>query len=262
MCPTGHVEQSGEGYDPVELVEGLRRVVCHGLKRKYYRFRGGRWYGGIATADCIGCNLRCVFCWGWSARDAPGEVGRFYSPKEVFENLKRIAERRGYSRVRISGNEPTLYWEHLLKVIELIDEAKLMFILETNGILIGGNKSYARDLSEFSSVHVRVSIKGTSSEEFHLLTGAKPEAFELQLKALENLLDYGVSAHPAVMLSFSKARDVERLKERLADIDEVLISEFEEEYVFLYPHVVRQLRKAGVWPKVAYYPENIPEELV
>jgi uncharacterized Fe-S cluster-containing radical SAM superfamily protein len=23
---------------------------------------GGRWYGGIATADCVGCNLRCVFC--------------------------------------------------------------------------------------------------------------------------------------------------------------------------------------------------------
>lgn len=262
MCPTEHAEQNGEGYDPVKLVEGLKEVVCRGLKRKYYRFRGGRWYGGIATADCVGCNLRCVFCWGWPVRNAPEEAGRFYGPQEVFENLKRIAERRGYSQVRISGNEPTLCWEHLLKVIELVDKAKLMFILETNGILIGSNKDYAKDLSKFSSVHVRVSIKGTNPEEFHHLTRAKPEAFELQLKALENLLDHGVSAHPAVMLSFSEARDIERLKMRLADIDEVLVSEFEEEYVFLYPHVVRQLRKAEIWPKVAYYPENIPEELV
>ncbi len=262
MCPAGGAEQSGRGYDPVKLAEGLRAVVCQGLRRKYYRFRGGRWYGGIATADCVGCNLRCVFCWGWPARDAPRETGRLYTPQEVFENLKRIAERRGYTQVRVSGNEPTLCWEHLLNVIELIEGANLKFILETNGILIGSNKGYARDLSKFSGVHVRVSIKGASPEEFHLLTGAKPEAFELQLKALENLLNYGVPAHPAVMLSFSEARNVEDLKSRLASIDESLVSEFEEEYVFLYPHVVKQLRKAGIWPRVAYYPDGIPEELI
>lgn len=242
--------------------EVLRNIVCIENRRRYYRFRGGRWYGGIATADCVGCNLRCVFCWGWQVRDKPRSVGRFYTPQEVSRNLLQIAERKGYTQVRISGNEPTLSWGHLLEVIGQIEAANLSFILETNGILIGSDKSYARDLSKFSNLHVRVSIKGTSPQEFHVLTGAVPEAFYFQLKALENLLDYNVTAHPAVMVSFTEPGNVERLKSMLADIDKTLVAEFEEEYVFLYPHVVKQLTKAGIRPRKAYAPDNIPEELV
>jgi uncharacterized Fe-S cluster-containing radical SAM superfamily protein len=202
-------EGRGVGYDPVKLAEGLKGVVCRGLERKYYRFRGGRWYGGIATADCVGCNLRCVFCWGWQVRDNPAKAGFWCTPDEVAGKLAGIARRRGYTQVRISGNEPTLCREHLLAVLDRLEGSGLAFILETNGILIGHDPSYARDLSKYDFVHVRVSLKGASPEEFARLTGARPEAFELQLKALENLLDYGVSAHPAVMLSFSEPSSVE-----------------------------------------------------
>lgn len=246
----------------MELAESLRRIVCRGDLRKYYRFRGGKWYGGIATADCVGCNLRCVFCWGWQARDNPRGTGFWCSPEEVASKLRSIAERRKYAHVRISGNEPTLGREHLLRVLELLDGSNLLFILETNGVLIGSDASYARDLSRFSNVYARVSLKGTSPEEFHRLTGARPEAFELQLKALEHLLDYGVSAHPAVMISFSEPASIERLKLRLAEIDENLAREFEEEYVFLYPHVVKRLKEARIWPRVAYTPDSIPQELI
>jgi len=252
----------GIGYDPVKLSKGLKGVVCRGVDRKYYRFRGGRWYGGIATADCVGCNLRCVFCWGWQVRDNPARAGFWCTPDEVAEKLAGIARRRGYTQVRISGNEPTLCREHLLAVLDRLEGSGLTFILETNGILIGHDPSYARDLSKYDFVHVRVSLKGTNSEEFAKLTGARPEAFELQIRALENLLDYGVSAHPAVMLSFSEPGSVEKLKERLAEIDPRLLEGFEEEYVFLYPHVVKQLKKAGVWPRIAYSPDSIPQELV
>jgi len=251
------------GYDPIALAEAVKRLVTRGSARKYYRFRGGRWYGGIATADCVGCNLRCVFCWGSHARDRPGEVGSFFEPEEVYSRIAGIAEKRGYELLRISGNEPTIAWEHLLRVLELVEEdGRYRFVLETNGILIGADKAKARDLSRFSSVHVRVSLKGASEEEFHLLTGARPEFFEKQLDALRNLLDYGVSCHPAVMLSFSSPEAAENLKKRLAEIDPVLVREFEEEYVFLYRHVVEQLRKAGLTPRVAYTPDNIPPELV
>ncbi len=95
-----------------------------------------------------------------------------------------------------------------------------------------------------------------------MLTGAKPEAFNLQLKALKNLLDYGVSCHPAVMLSFSSKREFQNLLEILMDIDKKLVEEVEEEYVFLYPHVVERLRKSGIKPKIAYKPNKIPEELI
>ncbi|RLG64888.1 molybdenum cofactor biosynthesis protein MoaA, partial [archaeon] len=50
-------------YDPFVKLKRIQRIVCKGIKRKYYRFRSGKWYGGIATADCCGCILKCIFCW-------------------------------------------------------------------------------------------------------------------------------------------------------------------------------------------------------
>ncbi|QOJ78723.1 radical SAM protein [Infirmifilum lucidum] len=255
---------AGTGYNPLLLGEAVRRMVSRGVERKYYRFRGGRWYGGISTADCVGCNLRCVFCWSREPREKPW-LGkwRFYAPEEVYGRIRVIALKKGYTQLRISGNEPTLAWEHLLRVLELVEEDGLFtFILETNGIEIGADKSKARDLSKFTHVHVRVSLKGTSHEEFHKLTGAREEFYEYQLSALKNLADYGVPAHPAVMLSFSSEASYRSLLERLGEIDPRYVKDFEEEYVFLYPHVVENLRKAGLSPRVAYSPDEIPDELV
>ncbi len=250
----------------MELSKRIKSIVTRGEgaeeSRKYYRFRGGRWYGGIATADCVGCNLRCVFCWGWYVRDHASRIGRFYTAEEVFRRILRIARKRKYRQVRVSGGEPTISRSHLLRLLELTDAEGLIFILETNGILIGADKSYARALSQFERLHVRVSLKGASPREFSRLTGADPRAFELQLKALENLLDEGVSVHPAVMLSFSNKEDVKMLVERLREIDPLLVEELEEEYVFLYPHVVQKLKEEGVWPRIAYDPRRIPKELI
>lgn len=253
-------------YDPLELTKMVERIVSKNKNdlqlRKYYRFRGGKWYGGIATADSVGCNLRCRFCWGWKPRDNMGRYGKFYAPKEVFMRLINIAAKRNYMQLRISGGEPTISRKHLLQLLELISSTNYLFILETNGILIGAYKDYARDLSKYSNIHVRVSLKGCTPEEFTLLTGAKPGAFELQLKALKNLLDYNVSAHPAVMLSFSSRENFRKLIEELESIDRRLVDDLESEYVFLYPHVIESLRKFGLKPKTAYSPDNIPEELI
>jgi hypothetical protein len=56
-------------------------------------------------------------------------------------------------------------------------------------------------LALFPFLHARVSLKGCTEEEFARLTGADPKSFHLQLASLVNLLNAGVSAHPAVMLS-------------------------------------------------------------
>ena len=246
------------GYDPIALAEVTRKIVERNGSRKYYRFRGGKWYGGIATADCVGCNLRCVFCWSNRPRDDPAMSWGFYSPESVYLNLVSIAERRGYRLLRVSGNEPTICWDHLIKILELVEEdGRFKFILETNGTLIDEGK--AEDLSKFRRVHVRVSLKGTCEEEFGLLTGARPEAFELQLNALKNLADHKVSAHPAVMLSFSSEENLRKLIERLNEINPAYVRELEEEYVFLYPHVKERLRRAGIVPRVAYEPDRVPD---
>jgi uncharacterized Fe-S cluster-containing radical SAM superfamily protein len=247
-------------FNPLELAKQTEKIVCKGELRKYYRVsRPGRWYGGIATADCLGCCLRCVFCWS-RQRDFPEKIGSFFSPKEVADKLISCAKKFGYEQLRISGNEPTLGKEHLLKLLELVDKADYKFILETNGILIGHDKNYSKELSKFDCLHVRVSLKGTNEREFSMLTGAVPQAFNLQLNALKNLLDAGVSCHPAVMLSFSPSKNFERLKAKLRQIDPSL--EVEEEYVFLYPNVARKLNAAGIKPIKAFSPNGIPKELI
>jgi len=248
-------------YDPIEICKTTQAQVCREKLRKYYRIaRGGKWYGGIATADCCGCQLRCIFCWSGKPRDHPEAVGKFYSPQDVFQALIHCAKKCKYRQLRISGNEPTLAKEHLLEILELVDQTSYSFILETNGLLI--DKDYAESLKKFRNLHVRVSIKGSNPEEFALLTLAKPEYFHYQVNALRHLYGAGVSCHPAVMLSMTPEQNLQKFKMELKGISATLADDLEEEYIFLYPHVVKRLRKHKLKPLIAYSPDGIPEELI
>ena len=230
--------------DPFVMAERLGKIVSSGEKRKYYRFRPAPFYGGIATADCVGCCLKCLFCWSWNIVVQPEKVGRFYSPQEVARKLLFIVKKKGLSQVRISGNEPTLHRSHLLQVLEVIPK-EIHFILETNGILIGCDPSYAKDLSRFPNLYVRVSLKGACPEEFSRLTGTRPEGFTLQLKALKNLLEEGVDCFPAVMANFSSQEEIKILRQTLKEIRPGF-ADFEEDELILYPFVLDHLQKAGL----------------
>ena len=243
----------GEWYDPAVLTEDIRRIVLNNGQRKYYRLaRAGRWYGGIATADCCGCNLRCLYCWSGKPRDHVDSIGEFYGAFEVAQALITTAEKHRYGLVRISGNEPTLGRNHLLQVIHAVEAAGLAFILETNGLLL--DLSLAKALSVHSNLHVRVSLKGTDPGDFTRLTGALPEYYNKQLTALENLMVSGVSCHPAAMISFSPPEKVQHLRETLQMIHPDLERDLEEETVLLYPPVVERLKEAGLSPLEGYYP--------
>ena len=236
--------------------------------RKYYRFRGGRWYGGIATGDVVGCNLRCRFCWAWNKGSYRFDIGTFYRPDNALRKMLDIALSRGYRYIRLSGAEPTLSKLHLLQMLELLEklDVKVKFILETNGIEIALDDDFASRLARFRRLIVRVSIKGTSPETFHRITGAKPEYFEVQIRAIEKLVEHGMrlgeQVYPAVMLSFSTREEIERFLERLRQIHPVLVESLDPEYVILYPHVRKLLEKYGLKPTVAYTPDNIPQFMI
>lgn len=247
-------------FDPVAKAEETARIVCQGERRKYHRFRPARFYGGIATADCVGCCLGCAFCWSWHQVAHPQDYGRFYTPQEVASRLVSIARRHGFSQVRVSGNEPTLCRAHLLQVIAAIPK-DLVFILETNGILIGHDASYATELAAFPNLYVRVSLKGTNEAEFSRLTGATPEGFRLQLQAIGNLWREGVQVQPAVMVSFSPPENVEALRRRLAAIAPPL-AEVEIEELVLYGDVAEHLKQFGIEYRRAYTPQRAPPEQI
>jgi uncharacterized Fe-S cluster-containing radical SAM superfamily protein len=238
------IEPKSAGFDPLEKASLLTQVVCKGDRRKYYRFRPARFYGGIATADCLGCCLRCIFCWSWPQVIAPERYGKFYSPAQVAGRLTHIALKKGFRQLRISGNEPTIARDHLIKVLELIPK-NFLFILETNGVLIGADESFARDLARFNNLYVRVSLKGCDQKEFSALTGAIAEGFQLQLQALENLARFGVKVHPALMISFSSPQAIETIKKRLGNIRRDF-ADIEIEELILYGDLEKRLIKANL----------------
>ena len=255
-------------YAPAERHLALEKLVAKELDnkqlKKYYRFRPDSWYGGIATADVVGCGLFCRFCWVSDAvLHRPSEVGAFYSSSDVAHRLLSIAEKKGFNQLRVSGGEPTIGRKHLL---QLLDELALnrgyKFILETNGILIGSDSSYAKDLSRYQFLHVRVSLKGCNEAEFMRLTGAKPEGFNLQLKALQSMIEAGVKCHPAVMVSFSTEESYRDLIERLRRIELSLAKDVEIEELILYEHVAERLRRHGLQYRNSHQPCNVPQRLI
>ena len=254
-------------YDPIQRHLAIEKLVTRrgpdGQEKKYYRIRPARWYGGIVTADCVGCGLLCRFCWVSDVvMFRPADVGRFYTPGKVAESLVALAKKRGLDLLRVSGGEPTLGKPHLLQLLDNLQGKGYRFILETNGIPIAYDGSYASSLSKYDFVHVRVSLKGCSEKEFAMLTGAKPEGFTLQLKALQNLRDVGVSCHPSVMASFSPRKGLQQLVRRLRQISPSLAEELEIEELILYPHVIRRVQKYRLKYYTAYSPERVPPEQI
>jgi uncharacterized Fe-S cluster-containing radical SAM superfamily protein len=254
-------------YDPVIRHRAVEKLVVRetkfGQEKKYWRFRFDRWYGGIVTADAVGCGLVCEYCWvSEGVMFHPAEVGKFYSPDVVARILVKMAKKRNLRQLRVSGGEPTIGKKHLLQLLGSLEGQHLYFILETNGILIGNDPRYAEDLSKYGFLHVRVSLKGCNEKGFAVLTGAKVEGFALQLNALENLLRQGVSCHPAFMTSFSTKEGIQSLIERLKVIDSKLAEDLEIEELMLYPKVKRKIEEHHLKYYSAYMPERVPEERI
>jgi uncharacterized Fe-S cluster-containing radical SAM superfamily protein len=255
-------------YDALARHRAIESIVtrdtARGQLRKYYRFRADRWYGGIATADVVGCGLLCRFCWvSENILERPDAAGEFLAPVEATQRLLRVVASGRLVQMRLSGGEPTIGRSHLLNVLtEIEKQHRLRFILETNGILLGADPTYCTELAAFRCLHVRVSLKGSCEDEFENLTGANGGGFKQQLDALSNLRDAGVSCHPAVMSSFSTDRDICQLRDRISKIEQKLASELELEELIRYPRVERRLRKFNLKPSVSHDPRHVPDRLI
>jgi uncharacterized Fe-S cluster-containing radical SAM superfamily protein len=231
-----------------------------GLERKYTDFYSVPVYKGIATGYAVGCCLRCIYCWSDWSRDFPEKFGEFYSPKQAAQNLFKAAEEgivySNYwrkltpkiNKLRLSGCEPTIGKPHLLSLLNIVESSKYsLFILETNGLLIGADKNYAKQLAEFKNkLYVRVSFKAATPEGFTQRTGAMGEYYELSFKALNYLLNEGIYARAAAMTDPKIMPEEERkiLIEKLEEIDPKANYKetLEEEVIDAYDTTIKRLK--------------------
>ncbi len=253
-----------EPFDPLELAKETEKIITRqgpeGLERKYTDFYSVPVYRGIATSYAAGCSLRCVYCWANWSRDFPDKLGEFYSPRQVASRLFKAAQEGiAYSdywkrlipevnKLRLSGCEPTLGKEHLISVLKFVSESDYpLFILETNGILLGYDRSYAKQLAEFKDkLYVRVSFKAATPESFTMRTGAIGESYELPFKALKFLIDEGIYTRAAAMTDPNVMPEDERriLITMLDEIDPSAdySATLEEEQIDEYDTTIKRLR--------------------
>ena len=258
------ITPTSQPFDPLELAKETERIVTRdgpeGLERKYIGIYSAPVYGGIATGYAAGCCLRCIYCWSNWSRDLPEKLGSFYSPRQVAEKLFQAAEKGITSpgwkrfrhlkveRLRLSGCEPTLGKRHLLSLLKYVEDSKYpLFILETNGMLLGSDRDYVKELSDFKEkLYVRVSFKAATAEGLTQRTGSMGKYYELPFKALRYLLDEGVYAHAAAMTDPRVMPEEERqlLLDRLRKIHPLLSDNLEEEQIDSYDTTIARLRAA------------------
>ena len=230
-----------KGYDPIKLTEAMEKVVVDGNRRKYVRLaRPLRFYGGTTSAVEVGCNLRCKFC---------------FSDKPVFR--PKSSRKYGHKLISASASEGTLGREHLFELLRLVDQSEFVYILETNGMTLGNDASFAQQLAAFKNLHVRVSIKGTSQQEYHRLTDALPESYELPFKALKHLIDTGVSCNACVMVSFSDEAGIQAVEKKLFETHPGLLKSLEKEHITPFPKVAKRLSKNGLKPNSIAFKGNV-----
>ena len=140
---------------------------------------------------------------------------------------------------------------------ELVDVSDYVYVLETNGMTIGNDSKFARQLARFKNLHVRVSIKGTNPNEYSLLTGANEASYELPYRALGHLIDAGVSCNACLSLSFSTQSGLDDAKRRFAEIRPGLLKSLETEYITLFPKVAMRLEKEGIVPTAIRHRGNV-----
>lgn len=235
-------------FDPVRRSEEAEKLVMKGESRRYLKFRAAPYYGGIATADAVGCSFLCAYCWNYGRNENPSRLGNFYSPEEVADKLLDISRRRHFHLFRITGSEPILgkaSFRHLVKVVQIVLQAspQANFILETNGLMLGYREDFADQLN-FRNLLVRIAIKGVDPASFERISGAQRDFFIYPLLSLKKLETQGVRAWPAVMEDLFSQAEINKLKKTLRENE--IRAELELERLEPYPFVLENLKKRGL----------------
>jgi pyruvate-formate lyase-activating enzyme len=137
------------------------------------------------------CQLKCVYCFAISYAWQSNWIN------ERVKTIKQAFSLKNFDWIRISGGEPLLNKKHTRELIEtflLLDRSvdePLRVIIQTNGFALS-KKEIQTELKRILSIEnlqilIELSLKGTNSREFSLLTQRKGDLYSRQIKGYEFL---------------------------------------------------------------------------
>ncbi len=132
------------------------------------------------------CNLYCSFCFA-SAKD---KILHEPSLKEIEFYFDRIKEQSGICNIQLSGGEPTVR-DDLNDIIKIGKEKGFEFIqINTNGIRIGQDEGYLRELTNAGLSSVYLQFDGTNDDIYVNIRGRK--LLKEKIDAIKNCAKYNV----------------------------------------------------------------------
>jgi len=175
-----------------------------------------------------GCNLNCRFCWAYGVRHkseitktSEEIVSQLICKLDILCKDTFIAKARikpaNICTIRLTGNEPTLQWNHIMNLLRILNEADsilkiqqsmseflqkpdadfwkhvhgLKILIQTNGVEIGKPDSTIDvvELGRFKNLDLNfeVSFKGVNHDLFAWLADSPKRFFDFQCKGFERL---------------------------------------------------------------------------
>jgi uncharacterized radical SAM superfamily Fe-S cluster-containing enzyme len=133
------------------------------------------------------CNLYCAYCFANSYAQK-GEDPSLDRIKFQYESVMKVS---GKCNIQLSGGEPTIR-DDLPEIIRLGTDLGFTFIqVNTNGIRLGEDESYVKELKAAGLSSIYLQFDGTKNSIYRKLRGK--ELLEIKRAAVENCKKYGIA---------------------------------------------------------------------
>jgi pyruvate formate lyase activating enzyme len=101
-------------------------------KKPFYHFHPG---ASILSIGSFGCNLKCDFCQNCEISQIDQKTLSRHSSREPWDIVSKAALHRNNIGLAYTYNEPTVYFEYMLRCAMLIRDQDLCNVMVTNGYI-------------------------------------------------------------------------------------------------------------------------------
>jgi radical SAM protein with 4Fe4S-binding SPASM domain len=136
------------------------------------------------------CNLNCIYCLNEGSQKGSLDFEKYKRALEKLVNSDN--EQIRLERVMITGGEPALDFDLLLKVSELHKSLNIKTMIITNAVLIDDVK--AKKLRESGVDLALVSLNASNAREYDLLSKTKSN-FEKVIQGIKHMLKVGIKVN-------------------------------------------------------------------